>query len=160
MEWDGDMIPIADILLPSRIELNLQACSPTLAIDEVAALFKHAPEVDDWGCLIRGLQLTAPCLVEATADFAICIPHIRGDCVNRMVMGVGRSLNGVPRVGESCPVRYFFCIGVPRALAADYLRIIGLLARVFKDSRMENELSLATTPEEFVAILSQCEARI
>jgi PTS system nitrogen regulatory IIA component len=58
------------------------------------------------------------------------------------------------------PVRYVFCIAVPRAYAADYLRIVGLLARVFKDRHTEGELRAAQTSAEFVELLSKREAKL
>ena len=58
------------------------------------------------------------------------------------------------------PVRYIFCIAVPRALAADYLRIVGLLARVFKDPAAERELRAAETSGDFIGLLSRREAKL
>jgi len=77
-----------------------------------------------------------------------------------MVMSVGRSAAGIAFPGVDLPVRYIFCIAVPRALAADYLRIVGLLARVFKDPTAERELHAADTPSGFIALLSHREAKL
>src|SRR5476651_1048805 len=152
------MITIADLLKPDHIALQVRASDPLRAIDEVAALLKKTPAVVDWPTLLKGVHASAPCLPEPGGGFALCIPHTRGDCVSSMVMSVGRSEAGIVFPGVELPVRYVFCIAVPRALAADYLRIVGLLARVFKDRQTEGELRAAATVPEFVELLSRREA--
>ena len=154
------MITIGDLLLHDHVSLDVQARHSKEAIDEVAALVKTSPEVLDWEALLKGVHASAPCLPEPGGGFALCIPHTRGECVNGMVMSVGRSEKGIPWPAVDLPVRYIFCIAVPRALAADYLRIVGLLARVFKDRQTESALRAVTTSAEFVELLSKREAKV
>lgn len=160
MERLRGMITIPDLLPAGHLALELISTTSRAAIDEVAALLKSDPAVNDWDALLTGVQAVAPCLPEESGGFAICIPHTRGECVASMVMSVGRSTLGVSFPGVDLPVRYIFCIAVPRALAADYLRIVGLLARVFKDPAAERELRAATTPDDFIALLASREARL
>jgi PTS system nitrogen regulatory IIA component len=154
------MITVADLLSPDHIALQLRAIEPKSAVEEVAALLKSTPAVLDFHALLKGVHASAPCLPEPSGGFAICIPHTRGECVSEMVMSVGRSESGIAFPGVELPVRYIFCIAVPRALAADYLRIVGLLARVFKDPTAETELRAAATGGEFVDLLSRREAKL
>jgi PTS system nitrogen regulatory IIA component len=154
------MITVADLLRPDHLALQLRATDPKSAIEEVAGLLKGAPAVLDFQALLKGVQSSAPCLPEPGGGFALCIPHTRGECVNEMVMSVGRSEAGIKFPSVEMPVRYIFCIAVPRALAADYLRIVGLLARVFKDRSAEAELHAAKTGSEFVDLLSRREAKL
>jgi mannitol/fructose-specific phosphotransferase system IIA component (Ntr-type) len=154
------MITIADLLRPDHIALQTRATEPKSVIDEVAAPLKSVPAVLDWHALLKGVHASAPCLPEPAGGFALCIPHTRGECVSEMVMSVGRSESGVIFPNVELPVRYVFCIAVPRALAADYLRIVGLLARVFKDRSAETELRAAATGAEFVELLSRREAKL
>lgn len=154
------MISIADTLEPDRIRLSLNSSISSIAIDEVAATMRNVPEVLDWDELHAGLHRSAPCLAETGGQFAICLPHARTDAVTSMVMAVGRSDAGVKFQGCEAPVRYIFCIGVPKALANDYLRIVGLLARILKLPRTEQALNSATTPVEFIHHLSVLEASL
>lgn len=154
------MITISDLLGLDHVALELSATQPKAAIDEVAALLKGDPAVLQWDDLVKGVQASAPCLPEPGGGFSLCIPHTRGECVNSMVMSVGRSEQGIAFPGVELPVRYLFCIAVPRALAADYLRIVGLLARVFKDRTTESQLRAATTVANFVDLLARREAKL
>lgn len=153
------MSTIADILRAEDVRLGLAAADSTAAIDEVAALLKHDERVLDWETLAAGFQKAAPCL-PATEEFAICIPHTRTDRLQSLVMSVGRADAGIVFPGCEAPVRYIFCIGVQHALAADYLRIVGLLARIIKDPRSERWLRAATSGGEFVETLSRLEAKL
>jgi mannitol/fructose-specific phosphotransferase system IIA component (Ntr-type) len=75
-----------------------------------------------------------------------------------MVMSVGRSeLN--TETGSRV-IQYTFVIGVPIALASDYLRIIGALARIFKDPATEARLRTVDSARDFLAILVQREVKL
>jgi PTS system nitrogen regulatory IIA component len=154
------MITVADLLRPDHIALHLRATDPKNAIEEVAGMLKSVPAVLDFQALLKGVHASSPCLPEPGGSFALCIPHTRGECVSEMVMSVGRSDAGIVFPNVELPVRYIFCIAVPRALAADYLRIVGLLARVFKDRAAEAELRGAANGAEFIDLLSRREAKL
>ncbi len=154
------MITIGDLLNHGSVLMDLKAPHAKGAIDDVAALVKNHPAVLDWDALLKGIHASAPCLPEPGGGFSLCIPHTRGECVSSMVMSVGRSETGIAFAGVELPVRYIFCIAVPRALAADYLRIVGLLARVFKDPKTEGELRAAQTGGEFIELLTRREAKL
>lgn len=154
------MITIGTLLQHDHVLLDIKATQANEAIDEVGALVELDPSVLDWEALLKGLHASAPCLPEPAGGFALCIPHTRGECVSKMVMSVGRSEAGIMFPGVELPVRYIFCIAVARTLAADYLRIVGLLARVFKDRQTEASLRAAQTTEEFIEVLTRREAKL
>ena len=153
------MITIADILRPEHVALEITAQAPEAAIAEVAAPLRTDERVLDWDAVLAGFFKVAPCL-PASPQFAICIPHTRTNQVNSLVMTVGRSAQGIVFPASAVPVRYLFCIGVQLALAADYLRIVGLLARIVKDPASEERLRAAATGLEFVQALSRLEAKL
>ena len=154
------MISIADTLRPERIRLALAATTGDAAIRETAALLRSSPEVLDWKTLLAGLLNRAPCIAEEGSDFAFCLPHTRTDAVSTMVMSIGISAAGIVFPDCEKPARYIFCIGVPKALAADYLRIVGLLTRILKDPRNEAALRAAGSAGELIEELSELEARL
>jgi len=154
------MIALADTLDPDCVALDLEATTGTDAIRETALLLRGQLPVLDWEELHGQLHRSAPCLTEADGGFALTLPHARTDAVATMVMSVGISRRGVLMDGCEVPVRYVFCIGVPKAMANDYLRIVGLLVRILKDPATEERLRSATTGAEFVDCLSELESKI
>lgn len=154
------MITIADTLLAEDVALNLEVATPAASIDHVAKLLMDDERVLDWKEFYSALKTQPPCKISENGDFAICIPHARTQAVGEMVMSVARLARELPFPGCEKPVRYIFCIGVPQALASDYLRIAGSLMRIFKDPNAEKELHAATTPAEFIAVLSRVEKKL
>jgi mannitol/fructose-specific phosphotransferase system IIA component (Ntr-type) len=150
------MLTIPDILTPRHVLLDLQAPSGDEAVLKVASLLRQDERVRDWVGFYSALKEVTHC-VETNQDFEVCIPHTRTDCVTTMVMSVGRSPQGVTFSKAKHPVRYIFCIGLPKEMASEYLRIIGAIARFFKDPEMIQRLDAATTPAELIAILSEKE---
>ena len=154
------MMTLGDILQPANILLDLTATSSAEVIDEVAAPLQHDARVLDWAALRAALQEAAPCLANEGSDFAICLPHARTDAVTDMVIGVGRARDGLAFPGTPQPVRYIFCIAVPRAMAADYLRLVGMLMRLLRDHAVESLMRQSETPEAFLAALVRLEAKL
>lgn len=154
------MISIADTLRPERIRLSLAATDRDAAIRETATLLQAAQAVLDWDTLLIALLRNAPCLSEQDDDFAITLPHARTEAVNTMVMSIGISSAGIIFPDCEKPVRYVFCIGVPQAMATDYLRIVGLLTRILRDPASEGMLRTTTSASELIDELSALEASL
>ena len=150
------MLTIPDILNPRHVLLNLQTSNGDEAIQQVASLLRQDERVRDWVGFYNSLKDRALC-VETKAEFQICIAHTRTDCVSNMVMSVGRCQEPIPFPGGGAPVRYIFCIGLPKEMAAEYLRIIGSIARFFKDPVMIQRLNAVISAQEFIAILGEKE---
>src|SRR4051812_36288836 len=127
------MILISDTLSPQHIVLGLDAHSAEEATEALARVLQGDEHVLDWKALHVALLKHPPCRVSDAADFGVCIPHARTSAVSQMVLAVARLAEDTPFADCQKPVRYVFCLGVPQEMAADYLRIAGLLMRVFTD---------------------------
>lgn len=150
------MITISDILSPKHILLNLDAESQSRAISKVAQLLQQDSRVNDWERFYDGVVAGCSCTNNEHGS-GICIAHVRTDAVNSMIMAVGRSVEGIPFDEAGLRVRLLFVIGVPVALASDYLRIIGALARIFRTEKGETALLNAENHAEFLDRLCALE---
>lgn len=154
------MMTFADLLQPEHIELHPKARTRDAAIRELSTLLEDCVQVLDGEELFQKVKLSAPCIMEQEADFCVCIPHARTAAVTAMVMSVSRFDRGLAIPGVEKPVRYFFCIAVPPEMATDYLRIIGLIARITKDAHSEQQMYSAETAEEFITTMVRLEAKL
>jgi len=143
------MMTLADVLAPKFVDLDVRASNLQEAILHVATMLKGDGRVLDWPKLYDEILKRNPC-VSGSCDFDISIPHARTNAVSTMVMAVGRSANGIPFPDSASKVHYVFVIGVPVPLAADYLRIVGALARIFRNVEGEKKIRAMTDPAEFV----------
>lgn len=158
MERQRCMITIADILQPKQILLDLKSPTREEAILEIAQILRSDPRISDWSGFYDALKALPPCLAD-NEHFDLCIPHARTHAVSTMVMGVGR-YSEIPPTEDQSKTHYIFVIGVPVALAADYLRIIGALARIFRHAATEKSLRGTKTGEQFIAILERAEMKL
>jgi len=150
------MITIGDILSPKHILLDLASDTHVRAVAKVSELLEPDERVKDWESFYKGLLAGCACMANENGS-GICIAHVRTQAVSAMIMAVGRSVEGIALEGEAMRVRLIFVIGVPVALASDYLRIIGALARIFRTAKGEEALLSAETPEEFLERLCTLE---
>lgn len=156
------MITISDILSPKNIIFDLGGDNNVQAVARVSELLRKDPRVNDWGQFVAGLEKGTSCMAKENGS-TLCIAHARTTAVNAMTMAVGRSLEKVEATVEPAAsqggtkLRLVFVIGVPAALASDYLRIIGALARIFHTEKGEAALAQAATAADFLATLRQLE---
>ena len=142
------MITIEDVLSSKHTLLELKSDTAAGAVYEVAELLKGDDRVSDWNLFYQQLKDGNSCIANREG-FGMCIPHARTSGVSSMVMAAGRSREGIVFESSHVRVHYIFVIGVPAALASDYLRIIGALARIIKSPATETALRAATTRQEF-----------
>lgn len=150
------MINIADILSPKDILLDLKAGTQAQAIAKIAELLEDDERVTDWNRFYDGVLAGASCMDNERGS-GICIAHVRTNAVDEMVMAAGRSVEGIQFEQAGMRIHLVFVIGVPAALASDYLRIIGALARIFRADSGEQALLTAATREEFLERLCDLE---
>ncbi len=154
------MITIADTLETEHVLLDLTASTMEDAVRQLVNALRDDERVLDWKEFAAALTGSPHCRVGEGADFGICVPHARTDSVNSMVMSAGRltkplNIRECPR-----PIRYIFCLGIPKAVASEYLRIAGALMRIFTDPETEEALRATTTRDEFVAALARLEVKL
>lgn len=153
------MIPIGDILLPGQINLALAARDKAGAIGEVLGKLRGDARVKDFDVLERVVgERNAPAIAEN--GVGICLAHGRTDSVASLVMAAGRSAEGFacPEVGE--PVKLVFVAGIPTAFNAEYLRIVGAIARICRDRHQLERLLAAKTPGHFLDLLVAGEIKL
>jgi mannitol/fructose-specific phosphotransferase system IIA component (Ntr-type) len=159
MERQRRMITIADILSPKHILVGLKAETRARALSKVADLLERDERLTDWDQFYNGIMAGAACI---TNDFGagICIAHVRSKAVHEMVMAVAQSPGGILFEESGVRIHLIVVIGVPLALASDYLRIIGALARIFRTEKGEAALLGASTPQELLERLCALEMQI
>ena len=154
------MITIADALTPEHVKIHLNGYSFEETLTTLFTSLKSDERVDDWNALVAGLRANPPCKVSEAAEFGICIPHVRTNAVTSIVMSAGRCDSPLLLPDCARPIRYFFCIGVPQTMAADYLRIVGALMRLMTDAETEKLVRDAASPSAFVEALSGLERKL
>jgi mannitol/fructose-specific phosphotransferase system IIA component (Ntr-type) len=140
---------LSEILDPNLVALELRARTEGEAILEIADLFRENGQIDKYYEFADAVMEREGRSSTNTGE-GVAFPHARTDLVKRIVLGIGRSKEGI-RFGELKElVHLVFLIGVPQRMVNDYLVCVGALARVVKDKTRRDALMAATTAEELV----------
>ena len=140
------------LLSPDRVLLDVRAGDEVAAIRTVAGALTEHPGVNDAPALAD--EVIERERVSSTAlGSGVAFPHARTARVKEIVVAVGRSVTGVPFAGSADPVHFIFVIGTPPDRAAQYLALVGTLARLLRSDTLRQKLLVVTTPDEFVAVL-------
>jgi mannitol/fructose-specific phosphotransferase system IIA component (Ntr-type) len=148
---------ISSLLKSDQIKLELDQAKRCNAINEVAQLLQHNPNVTNFAGFYE--ELLARERIESTClGNEIAFPHARTDSLKGMVLAVGRSTGGVWFENSSQNVKLIFVIGTPKRMVTDYLSVVGGLARLLKDASTREQLLTVQGVDEFIATLTKAES--
>ncbi len=146
-------VKIAALLKPEVINLNLQSQTKPEALREVAGLLgKRVANFE----VFFGEILDRERISNTALGHDVAIPHARTEQCSEILIAVGRSAAGVNFEGES-PVRLVFLIGTPKQMVAEYLRLVGNLARLLRQDALREKLITAPDAATFITLLETAE---
>ncbi len=149
--------PLLDGLLDSRhVLLEVGGSTAGEAIWEIVDLLRES------GALSKATEFFDAVMereenASTVANDGVAFPHARTDLVEEMVLGIGRSVKGVPYGAEQTLVHLIFLIAVPQQMVNDYLICVGGLARRLNQDATRTALLAASTPAEFLERLRAAE---
>jgi len=151
------MIRIREILLPKQILLNVKATTREEAITMVSDSLKSDNRIIDWPGFTHCLR-ECERSGKVNIGLGLTIPHGRTDSVTSMVMAFGRLAQPIRRGPAS--IRFVLVIGIPETMDADYLRLVGVLMRAFREDHLRKALETANTPEDVLATFEKGETQL
>ena len=150
---------LSKLLDPSRIALNVQSTKRTVALNEVARQLDGHPNVTNfqgfYNELLARERLDTTCLGNE-----IALPHARTEHVKKIVMAVGRSAAGIHFENSNQTVKLMFVLGTPKSNPGDYLQVVSVLCKIFKDSANREALTNAATAEQFIQTIVTAEEKL
>lgn len=127
---------------PARVTLDLSATSREEAVRAVAELLRGDPRIGSWEEFWKSI---GPKQIVDLKGYGcgVCLAHGRDPSVRDLVLAAGRAsgnaASGLPR--------FVFVFAIPSAMAEDYLRAVGALARLCGEEKKFAALESAATPE-------------
>ena len=129
------------LIEPSHVQLDLAAASRDEAVRSVAESLRGDPRIGSWDALWTSIGPKQ--IVDLKGG--VCLAHGRSETVRDLVLAAGRLAAG----SNAGLPRYVFVFAIPFAMADDYLRAVGALARACGEERSTAALDRAATPAEF-----------
>lgn len=150
---------LSSLLDLSLINLHVQSSDHTAALNEVARQLEGHPNVTNFDGFYNEL-LAREALDTTYLGNAIALPHARTPHVNKIVLAVGRSDQGVRFEDSDQNVRLMFVLGTPKSNPTDYLMCVSSLCKILNNTASRESLMTATTPEAFTQALIQAEEKL
>ena len=151
------MIRIKEILLPEHVVLELDAKTRKEAVHAVAKTLRDDSRIADWPLFYKTLS-ESDRNAQTNCELGLTIPHNRTDTVTAMVMAFGRLK--APLKSPLHEIRYVVVLGIPETMDADYLRLVGVLMRVFRDDQLRSALDSASSPKEVLKVFDEGETQL
>ena len=148
------MIRLRETLLPEHILLSLNAQTREEAVQQVSASLRSDTRMADWQDFSRALRK-----YEGAGKVNLChgliLPHVRTSAVTKMVMAFGRLTQPLQEMDG--PIQFVVLVGIPRAMDAEYLRLVGTLMRTFRNEKLQQKLLQAQNPADIIRLLEKGE---
>jgi mannitol/fructose-specific phosphotransferase system IIA component (Ntr-type) len=148
------MIRIRGTLLQEHILLGFTAGSREESVQKVSESLRSDTRISDWQDFLRALAKR-----EATGKmnlhYGLTLPHVRTSAVTKMLMAFGRLREPLPEKDGS--LQFVMLVGIPRAMDAEYLRLVGTLMRVFRNEKLRDKLLSAPHPADIIQIFEKGE---
>ncbi len=149
--------PLLDALLdPKHVALNLQGRTAGEAVWEIVEPLRESGELrkaDEFFSAVMEREEKS----STVANGGVAFPHARTELVEQLLLGIGRSREGVTFGDSEKPVHLIFVIAVPQQMVNDYLICVGALARLLNNENRRERLMAASTPAEFFGRLREEE---
>src|ERR1041384_6544098 len=118
---------LSEILDPKLVVLELREQTAAEAILEIVERLRDHGLVQDFYKLADAVMEREGRTSTNTGE-GVAFPHARTDLVDRLVLGIGRSKEGIPFGFSSEPVHLIFLVGVPQRRVTVSLVALGSLA--------------------------------
>ena len=151
------MIRIRGTLLPDHVMLGLIARSRDEGIRQLTESLRSDSRVVNWKEFLRALTGNSAG-AKVNLQYGLALPHVRTAAVNKMVMAFGRLKEPVQETDG--PIQFLVLVGIPVAMDAEYLRLVGTLMRVFRSDKLRDKLRYANKPAEIIEIFEKGETGV
>jgi PTS system nitrogen regulatory IIA component len=147
---------LSETIAPKRINLHLSATTRDGILEELVGLLHlKAPARK---ALLQTLQAREELGSTAVGD-GVAIPHCRSLVVGRVLVAVGRSVQGVnfKASGKKRTKLFFLIVAPPMGDPEDYLIVLGSVAQIARTLAKDRRLKSITAPAEFINLLKELE---
>ena len=140
---------LESLLDPHHLLLDLPGGSGSEAIRQVVQLLGERGELSSSNEFFEAV-MDREAKSSTVANGGVAFPHARTQLVEQLLLGIGRSREGVMFPGNEKRVHLIFVIAVPQQMVNDYLICVGSLARRLKNDATRKALMDAATAGDFI----------
>lgn len=150
---------LTDFLTTDRIACNVNAHSKKRTLEELSELLSHDQSsisaTDIFDCLLSRERLGSTGI-----GFGVAIPHGRLKDSNHTTAALIQLNHGIDfDAVDNQPVDLLFALVVPDKATEEHLKILALLAAMFKEDELRAQLRAAKSPEDVMQLVREWQSR-
>ncbi len=150
---------LTDFLTTDRIACDVNAHSKKRALEELSELISHDQSsisaTDIFDCLLSRERLGS-----TGVGFGVAIPHGRLKDSNHTTAALIQLNHGIDfDAVDNQPVDLLFALVVPDKATEEHLKILALLAAMFKEDELRAQLREAKNPEDIMQLIREWQSR-
>ncbi len=145
-----------DLLHPELIKMPMTAATKKDAIYELADLMTVNGYLNNQGEYLAEV-FKRETLGSTGVGMGIAIPHGKSKAVKEACVAFGYSEQGIDFQASDGPAHLIFLIAVPENANNQHLKILAQLSRRLMHQKVRDKLEQATTAQEVLQALGECE---
>ena len=150
---------LTDFLTTDRIACDVNAHSKKRALEKLCELISHDQSsisaTDIFDCLLSRERLGS-----TGVGFGVAIPHGRLKDSNHTTAALIQLNHGIDfDAVDNQPVDLLFALVVPDKATEEHLKILALLAAMFKEDELRAQLREAKNPEDIMQLIREWQSR-
>ena len=150
---------LTDFLTTDRIACDVNAHSKKRALEELSELISHDQSsisaTDIFDCLLSRERLGS-----TGVGFGVAIPHGRLKDSDHTTAALIQLNHGIDfDAVDNQPVDLLFALVVPDKATEEHLKILALLAAMFKEDELRAQLREAKNPEDIMQLIREWQSR-
>ncbi len=150
---------LTDFLTTDRIACNVNAHSKKRALEELSELISH-DQTSISATAIFDCLLSRERLGGTGIGFGVAIPHGRLKDSNHTTAALIQLSNGIDFDAiDNQPVDLLFALVVPDNATEEHLKILALLAAMFKEDETRAQLREAKNPEDIMQLIREWQSQ-
>lgn len=136
------------LIVPAGAALDLEAATLEGVLQAVAGLLRDDVRISSWDDFVQSIGPKQ--IVELKGcGHGVCLAHGRDASVRHLALAAGR----LHRDADPGLPRFVFVFAIPSAMAEEYLRAVGALARLCGEKDKMAALERAASPAELASAL-------
>ena len=146
---------LADYLEVKTVIPKLSSNNKDDVIKELAhKLSETSPQINQERLLEVFLEREKLC--STAVDYGIAVPHAKLNGLSDIVLGFGRSIEGIDFESlDGKPTHFFITLIVPEESTGDHLKLLARISKIFKDKELRSKLMSCETDEEILESIIQ-----
>ena len=149
----AEPLNLDQLLKADRVVIGLESTSFKTAVSALLDRLDAAQLLDDREAIEELIEADIDSGDLPTLGDRALLAHYRTDAARGLAVAIGTAASPFPFAPEIAPeARILVLIVAPRSAARYYLKVVGSLSRVFRDSEVIEAIANASAPEELLAV--------